>query len=308
MKILVTGGAGFIGSHLSERLVNDGHEVIVLDDFSSGSRANLSNITDRIQLIESSILDIEQHEQALAGVERIYHLAALISGYDSLHEPERYHEINIGGLLRLIQVASRLNRPRIVFASSSTVYGNDGTPVKREDDQAAPLSVYALTKYMGEHTLALYSQLHGFDWVALRLFNVYGPRQSPNHPYANVTCKFSHAAATGAGVRLYGDGLQTRDFVYVDDVVNALLAVGAGSPQRIYNVGTGDDSSILRLLETVQSLAGGNMPVERHPAWPNDIRQIRADVSRLERDLHLRPTVTLDEGLQRTVDWFRSVT
>jgi len=306
MKILVTGGAGFIGSHLCDRLVDEGHEVVVLDDFSSGSRANLANVADRIRILEGSILDIERHEETLRGVQRIYHLAALISGYDSLHEPERYHEVNIDGLLRLIKVASRLDRPRIIFASSSTVYGNDGNPVKREEDHAAPLSVYALTKYMGEHTLALFSQLHGFDWVALRLFNVYGPRQSPNHPYANVTCKFSHAAATGAGVRLYGDGLQTRDFVYVDDVVRALLAVGGGSKQRIYNVGTGEDSSILRLLETVQSLAGGNMPVERHGPWPNDIRQIRADVSRLEQDLGLRPSVSLDDGLRRTVEWFRS--
>lgn len=307
MKILVTGGAGFIGSHLCDHLVAQGHEVVVLDDLSSGSRANLAGIADRIEFIEASILDIADHEEALRGVQRIYHLAALISGHDSLHEPERYHEINIDGLLRLINVASRLERPRIVFASSSTVYGNDGDPVKREDHRAAPLSIYALTKYMGEHTLALYSQLHGFDWVALRLFNVYGPRQSPNHPYANVTCKFSHAAANGAGVRLYGDGLQTRDFVYVDDVVRALLAVGAGSKHHIYNVGTGEDSSILRLLETVQSLAGSAIPVERHPGWPNDIRRIRADVSRLERDLDLRPAVTLDEGLRRTIDWFRTV-
>ncbi len=306
MKVLVTGGAGFIGSHLCDHLVAAGHDVVVLDDFSSGSRANLAQVADRVEIIEGSILNIEQFAKALEGVERIYHLAALISGYDSLHEPERYHEINIVGLLRLIRVAGRLNRPRIIFASSSTVYGNHGDPVKREDDKAAPLSVYALTKYMGEHTLALYSELGRFDWVALRLFNVYGPRQSPTHPYANVTCKFSHAAATGGGVRLYGDGLQTRDFVYVDDVVRALLAVGEGSPRRIYNVGTGEDSSILELLETVQGLAGGSIPVERHNPWPNDIRRIRADVSRLQHDLGLRPTVPLSDGLRRTVEWFRS--
>src|SRR5690606_1162311 len=224
MKVLVTGGAGFIGSHLCDRLVAEGHDVVVYDDFSSGHLDNLAGCIDKIKVIDDSILNIGSYNDELDGVERIYHLAALISGHDSLFEPEQYHKTNIVGLLRLIDVARRLDNVRIVFASSSTVYGNEGNPVKHESQQAAPLSVYALTKYMGEHTLALYQELYDFDWVALRFFNVYGPRQSPDHPYANVTCKFAHAAAHGLGVKLYGDGEQTRDFIYVDDIVDSMLA------------------------------------------------------------------------------------
>jgi UDP-glucose 4-epimerase len=306
MRILVTGGAGFIGSHLSERLVEQGHEVVVYDDLSSGSLENLSAIRDRIELIEADLLDIRAHAPALEGVQRIYHLAALISGHDSLYEPEAYERVNVVGLLRLIEVVRALGGVRIVFASSSTVYGNAGDPVKRETQPAAPLSIYALTKYTGEHALALYRELYGFDFVALRLFNVYGPRQSPEHPYANVTCKFAHAAATGGGIELYGDGEQTRDFVYVEDVVAALLAVGEGSQRRVYNVGTGEDTSIRRLLEAVKELAAHELPVKQCDPWPNDIRRIRADVSRLEEEFGFRARVGVEEGLRRTVDWFRS--
>jgi len=306
MRTLVTGGAGFIGSHLCERLLERGDEVIVYDDLSSGSLDNLAAIRDRITLIEGDVLDLRAHAEAFAGVKRVFHLAALISGHDSLYEPEAYERVNVVGLLRLIEVVRGLDDARVVFASSSTVYGNAGDPIKRETQQAAPLSIYALTKYMGEHTLALYRELYGFDWVALRLFNVYGPRQSPDHPYANVTCKFAHAAATGGGVKLYGDGEQSRDFVHVDDVVTALLTVSDGSRERVYNVGTGEDTSIRRLLEAVKGLAEHDLPVEQHDPWPNDIRQIRADVSRLEDEFGFRPRVSVEEGLAGTVEWFRS--
>jgi UDP-glucose 4-epimerase len=166
--------------------------------------------------------------------------------------------------------------------------------------------MYALSKLTGEHTLRLYSELHGFDYVCLRLFNVYGPRQSPDHAYANVTCKFSYAAATGGGVRLYGDGEQSRDFVFVDDVVKALMLVSEpGSRHKIYNVGTGADASINTLLREAERLGGGKLAVEQHAAWANDIRVIRADVSRLEQEFGYRPEVKLADGLARTVEYFR---
>lgn len=306
MRTLVTGGAGFIGSNLCDRLLELGHEVVVYDDLSSGSLENLAGIRDQIELIQADILDIGAHMKALEGVQRVYHLAALISGRDSLYQPEAYERVNVVGVLRLIEVVRKLEGARVVFTSSSTVYGNAGDPIKRETQQAAPLSIYALTKYVGEHTLSLYRELYEFDFVALRLFNVYGPRQSPNHPYANVTCKFAHAAATGGGVKLYGDGEQTRDFVHVDDVVSALLAVSEGSRERIYNIGTGEDISIRRLLDTVRDLAIHDLPVEQCDPWPNDIRRIRADVSRFEGEFGFRPRVVVEEGLRGTVNWFRS--
>jgi UDP-glucose 4-epimerase len=306
LKVLITGGAGFIGSHLCDSLINAGAEVIILDDFSSGQRENIAHLDGRVRLIEASVLDIARHREALTGVTRIYHLAALISGYDSLHEPEAYVDTNLVGLLRLIEVARTLPGVRIIFASSSTVYGNNLAPVCSETSEVNPLTMYALSKLTGEHTLRLYGELHGFDHVSLRLFNVYGPRQSPNHPYANVTCKFSYAAATGGGVQLYGDGEQSRDFVFVDDVVEALMLVSEpGSRHKIYNVGTGAAASIKTLLREVEKLAGSELEVKRHAAWANDIHWIRADVFRLEQEFGYRPRVTLADGLARTVEYFR---
>lgn len=306
MKVLVTGGAGFIGSHLCDRLIGGGTDVIVLDDFSSGARENIAHLGGRVRIIEDSLLNIAAHADALAGVTRIYHLAALISGYDSLNEPETYVDTNLVGMLRLIDVAKGLPGVRIMFASSSTVYGNNPAPVCSEASEANPLTMYALSKLTGEHTLRLYSELHGFDYVCLRLFNVYGPRQSPDHAYANVTCKFSYAAATGGSVRLYGDGEQSRDFVFVDDVVKAFMLVSEpGSRHKIYNVGTGADASIKTLLREAERIGGGALAVEQHAAWANDICVIRADVSRLEQEFGYRPEVKLTDGLARTVEFFR---
>jgi len=305
-KTLVTGGAGFIGSHLCERLLAKGDEVIVLDNFSSGSRANLANLGDKLHIIEDSLLNVKAHETALSGVTRVYHLAALISGYDSLHDPEAYVDVNTVGLLRLIEVLRGLKDVRLIFASSSTVYGNNPNPPCSETDSPSPLTMYALSKYNGEHTLSIYQSLYEFDYVCLRLFNVYGPRQSPNHPYANVTCKFSHAAANGQSVLLYGDGEQSRDFVYVDDVVDALLLVSDNSQHQLYNVGTGQDASINDLLREAGRAGGKPLEVERRGDWPNDIRAIRADISRIQEEFDFCPKVQLADGIDHTVQFFRN--
>jgi nucleoside-diphosphate-sugar epimerase len=304
-KVLVTGGAGFIGSHLCDRLVAQGDEVVVLDDFSAGRRENIQHLRDRVEVIEDSVLNIAAHAQSMRGVTRIYHLAALISSHDSLREPEAYIHVNLIGLLRLLAVARTLPGVRIVFASSSTIYGNSAEPTRAEDAPAAPLTMYAVSKYAGEQALAVSNKLHGLDFVSLRLFNVYGPRQSPDHPYANVTCKFSHAAALGQTARLYGDGKQSRDFIYIDDAVDAFLLVSAWSKHRVYNVGTGFDTSIAELLAEVQRLSGRPLLVTQCEPWPNDIRAIRADISRLKTEFGFSPRVSLADGLRRTIQWFR---
>jgi nucleoside-diphosphate-sugar epimerase len=306
--VLVTGGAGFIGSHLCARLLDAGHRVTVLDDFSSGSERNLAAVLDRITVLRDDVLHLERHADALADVTAIVHLAARISGYESLWQPDDYIATNITATQRVLAFAGRLASPRIVFASSSTIYGNGTDPLRSETTPPAPITMYALSKLAGEHMLSMYANLHGYTWNALRLFNVYGPHQSPDHPYANVTCKFAHAAATGGAVKLYGDGEQSRDFVYIDDVVDALLRA-LTSPQHggIYNIGTGQTATIRALLDIAGELAGAPLPCERCDPWPNDIRSIRADITLASTALGFTPTVPLSQGLSRTVAWFRGL-
>jgi UDP-glucose 4-epimerase len=195
--------------------------------------------------------------------------------------------------------------PRIVFASSSTVYGNQESIALTETTPPHPLTVYALTKLTGERLLDMYGRLHGFSHCSLRLFNVYGPRQAPDHPYANVTCKFSHAAANGLAVDLYGDGEQSRDFVYVADVVRAFMAVLERSAHAIYNVGTGETARINDLITALGDIGGRPLEVRRQAPWPNDIRSIKADTGRFAAEFGFRPKVPLSEGLARTVGFFR---
>ena len=302
---LVTGGAGFIGSHLTDALLANGHRVVALDNFVSGKRENITQVRGDLTVIEGDVRLIGGFADEIPEVDAILHLAALISGYDSLETPEDYVDVNLGGLLRVIEFASERRVPRIVFASSSTVYGNQGASALNETTPPDPLTVYALTKLTGEHLLKLYGAMRGFSHCSLRLFNVYGPRQAPDHPYANVTCKFSHATANGLPVTLFGDGEQSRDFVYVDDVVRAFLAVLDGSREAIYNVGTGQGARINDLIAALGAISGRPLEVERHPPWPNDIRSIRADTARFTGEFGFHPEVALSDGLARTVDFFR---
>ena len=300
----MTGGAGFIGSHLCDALIEQGHEVVILDNMTSGKRANLTGRAASAQLIEGDVRALADVEAQIGHVDAVVHLAALISGYDSLSDPDQYEDVNTKGLLRLIEFVARRKIGRIVFASSSTVYGNNSEERLTEQVMPAPLTVYALTKLGGEHLLDLYGKMHGFSHCSLRLFNVYGPRQATDHPYANVTCKFSHAAANRLPVKLYGDGGQSRDFVYVGDVVRAILAVLPGSQQPIYNIGTGEDRTINQLLEILGEISGRPLEVEQCAPWANDIRRIRADVSRFQQEFGFRPEVDIRQGLEATVRFF----
>jgi UDP-glucose 4-epimerase len=303
---LVTGGAGFIGSHLVDALLAEGHRVVVLDNFCSGKRENLAAASGDLRLIEGDIRSIADHAAAIGPVDGIVHLAALISGYDSLAEPDTYEDVNVRGLARVIEYAARNGVKRIVFASSSTVYGNHAGFALTEAVPPEPLTVYALTKLSGEHLLRLYGKMHGFSHCSLRLFNVYGPRQATDHPYANVTCKFSHAAANGLRVKLFGDGEQSRDFVFVDDVVRAFTAVLENSAEEIYNVGTGRTAKINELISELGQLSGKPLAAEQCPPWPNDIRSIQADTSRFAEEFGFAPEVGIREGLARTVAFFRA--
>jgi UDP-glucose 4-epimerase len=303
-RVLVTGGAGFIGSHLCDALLARGDDVTVVDDFSTGKDANLHAAGGRLRLIRDTVLNLHKYAEQLAGVERIYHLAALISGYESLQQPEPYLDINLRGMLRVIELA-QANRARVIFTSSSTVYGNRPDGICRETDVARPWTVYAMSKIGGEHLLDVYSRLHGFSHVSLRLFNVYGPRQSPDHPYANVTCKFSRAAAEERPIQLFGTGKQSRDFVFVQDVVKAILLVHEKSNHIVYNVGTGSASAILTLISKLEHACGSKMRVEQMPPWPNDVEKVCADIALLRDEFGFEASVTLESGLRQTVEFFR---
>ncbi len=302
---LVTGGAGFIGSQLCDALLAQDHRVVVLDNLCSGKRSNLSAADGDITFIQGDVRNITEHAAAIGPVDAIIHLAALISGYDSLTTPDEYEDVNVTGLHRVIEFAVERKIKRIVFASSSTVYGNKPGVKLSETDLPQPQTVYALTKLSGEHLLRLYGQMHGFSQCSLRLFNVYGPRQSPNHPYANVTCKFSHAAANGLPVMLYGDGDQSRDFVYIGDVIQAFLAVLGGSKQAIYNIGLGKDRSINDLIDALGRIEGEPLRTVACPPWENDIRSICADTSRFESEFGFRPEIDLEQGLTKTIAFFK---
>jgi UDP-glucose 4-epimerase len=304
-KALITGGAGFIGSHLVGRLLARGFEVLVVDDLSWGRAEHVAS-TRGLTFIKGDVSELDSLLSNQQGITHVFHLAALISAYESLEKPDAYFRTNVNGLLRVLELCRRLEGPRLVFASTSGVYGNTPQIEKKETDVPSPATVYAATKLSGEHLLSMYRSRFGYDDVSLRFFNVYGPGQSPKHPYANVTCRFSRAAALGASVELFGDGGQTRDFVYVEDVVEVMLrAATAPIKRRLYNVGTGTEASIADMLETVQRLAGKRVEVQRREAWPNDIRRIRADVAWLREDFGFSPGVTLEEGLQQTIEFFR---
>lgn len=300
-RYLVTGGAGFIGSHLCDALVERGDDVVVLDNLSSGKLDNLRNVQDKITFVEGDVADVSSKIDG--SFDAVVHLAALISGYDSLNDPYAYTRENVDGLLRVVDLVAERKIPRIVFASSSTVYGNNEAATLNEQHLPAPMSVYANTKIFGEHLLRMYGAMHGFDHCSLRFFNVYGPRQAVDHPYANVTCKFSHAAAKGVNINLYGDGEQSRDFIYVADVVSSILLVLNETASDIYNIGTGHQESINSLIRMLEGISASSMTVNRHGEWPNDIRRIAADISRARDELGFSPRFSIEEGLARTVSY-----
>ena len=303
MRVLVTGGAGFIGSHITPALLAGGHEVVVLDNLTTGRR---EHVPEGATLIEGCITDAAALLADAGSFTHVIHLAALISSQDSLRHPDEYMQVNVDGLLRVLEATSK-SSPRVVFASSSTVYGWNSGPGLSEQALPAPMTTYALSKLAGEHMLGIYSGILGFEHVALRLFNVYGPRQNPDHPYANVTCKFAKAAADHTPIKLFGDGHVTRDFVYVDDVASAFLAVLKSSKAPVYNVGTGAQSTIADLVEMTTKASGGRVEIEQCEAWANDIERIASDCALLQSEHGWSPTVSLDDGFNRTIEFFASL-
>lgn len=311
---VVTGGAGFIGSHLVEALVRRGDRVRVVDDLSSGQRANLVELGlgdpgsgAPVELFLGEVGDPGVLGPALSGARGVFHEAAQVSVPASVKAPLESYRTNVMGTLAVLEAARAAGVKRVVFAASSAAYGDDPELPKVEDMAPRPLSPYASGKLAGEALLATWSRCYGFATVALRYFNVYGPRQADNSPYSGVIALFSKAVLAGRVPTIFGDGSQTRDFVFVRDVVAAnLLAMERASGSGLYNVGTGVSVSVLELYRTLAVLAGRDPEPRFAPAREGDVPHSRASIERARRELGFEPRVTLGEGLETTLDWYRS--
>ncbi len=307
-QYLVTGGAGFIGSHLCRRLLASGCAVRVLDDLSSGRRENLAALDGEVDLVEGDLRDEALVSAALAGVDYVLHHAAVASVQTSIERPRFEQEVNAVGTLQLFEAARRAGVRRVVFAASAASYGNDPTAPKREEMLPAPESPYAISKITGEYYARVYSSLYGLEVVCLRYFNVFGPRQDPSSPYSGVISIFAERMLAGAAPTVFGDGGQSRDFVYVDNVVEANMraCTTPGIAGRVYNIGCGRSASLLELVAALNRVLGTAIEPEFAPARPGDVRISLADITRAQRELGYEPVVHFEEGLEQTLAWMRA--
>jgi UDP-glucose 4-epimerase len=309
-SVLVTGGAGFIGSHLVEALVDGGCRVTVLDDLSSGWESNLASVAGRITFLRGSICDRRMVAKAAAGCEVVFHLAAVVSVPKTVDDPLGSAAVNEIGSLNVLEAARRAQARRVVFASSSAVYGDDSSLPKREDMPSKPLTPYAVQKRAVEYYLSVYQSLYGLETVGLRFFNVFGPRQDPSSPYSGVISIFMNKALSGELPVIYGDGCQSRDFVFVGDVVQALISAAKSSsaPGKVYNVGTGKSLTISGLWEMIAALSGSEAKPINQPPRPGDIPHSLSAIDSAAADLGFVPRVSLESGLGLTLDWYRGST
>lgn len=306
--ILVTGGCGFIGSHLCEALIERGCRVRVLDDLSSGHRANLAAMEARLEVVIGDVREPETVRRAMEGVTGVFHEAALVSVFDSVNRPADCHAINATGTLNVLLAARDAAVRRVVFAGTAAAYGNNPELPKHEDMRPEPESPYAVAKVAGEHYLRIFSRLYGLETIVLRYFNVYGPRQDPRSPYSGVISKFVADFTAGRPPTIFGDGLQTRDFVFVKDVAQANLralfgpTVGRG---QIYNVGSGRTATLRELSALLGRLTGRALEPVFQDARAGDIQHSAADISRLRAELGFEPAYDLERGLRSLLDWAR---
>jgi len=306
-KYLVTGGAGFIGSALVHRLVDSGEEVRVVDDFSTGFRRNLEGVLDRIELVEGDLANPAVAEAAVRGVDYVLHEAAIPSVQRSVEDPAASNRANITATVNLLVAARTAPVKRLVYASSSSAYGDSEVLPKVETMPDNPISPYALTKLAGEKYCVIFHRIYGLPTVSLRYFNVFGPRQNPHSPYSAVISKFTVGALAGDRPKVFGDGEQSRDFTYVDNVVEAnLLACRAqGADGGVFNIGTGERHTLNEMLEALGGLVGRRLEPVYTERRTGDVRHSQANIEKARRVLGYAPPVDFREGLRRTVEWFK---
>jgi len=298
-KFLVTGGAGFIGSHIAAALVERGDQVCVLDNLSTGHVSNMDSFRDKIDFIEGDLLDADAVAKAVEGVDCIFHEAALSSVPRSVARPLATNEVDVTGTLTLLNIARQANVRRLVYAASSSAYGDQPTSSKRETDLPMPISPYGVAKLAAEYYCQAFSATYGFETIALRYFNVFGPRQDPNSEYSAVIPRFITAILSGAKPTIYGDGFQSRDFTFIENVVHANLLAADASEEavgQVFNVANGKTISLLELLATLNRQLGTNVdPIHDEPR-PGDVRESLADITKARKILGYETQVHLRKG------------
>jgi nucleoside-diphosphate-sugar epimerase len=306
---LVTGGAGFIGSHLSEELVRRGHTVRAADSLVTGKRSNLHHIP-AVELLEGDLADEAFARRAVEGMDYVLHQAAIPSVPRSVKDPITSNRANVDATVNVLVAARDAGVKRLVFAGSSSAYGDTPTLPKREDMPSNPLSPYALQKIVGEQYLQLFTRLYGLETVSIRYFNVFGPRQDPSSPYSGVISVFATALIENRPPTIYGDGEQTRDFTYVANVVDGVLRAceAKGASGEVINVATGGRISLNQLFSTMRDLIGAKVTPIYVESRAGDVRDSQADIAKARRILGYEPFVSFEEGLERTVAWYRTFT
>lgn len=305
---IVTGGAGFIGSHIADRLLRDGHRVRIIDNFSTGKRENLAHLTGDLEIHEVSITDRAALQTVFEGVDYVFHQAALPSVPRSIDDPLTTHEFNVTGTLNVLLAARDAGAKRVIYAASSSAYGDIEGDFKIEDMPSHPLSPYGVSKLAGEYYCQAFTQVYGLETVALRYFNVFGPRQDETSHYSAVIPKFITAMVRGERPSIYGDGTQSRDFTYIDNVVqgNLLAAKSPDAPGMMMNLATGGQVTLLELVDKLNHLLGTSFEPDLLPDRSGDIKHSRASIERARDLLDYTPVVDFDSGLERTVQWYTS--
>lgn len=307
-QYLVTGGAGFIGSHMVDRLIAEGHRVRVLDDLSSGNLENLAQLNTRIEWVQADIRDRAAVARAVLGIERIIHAAAWRSVPKSMSDPLGYTDVNVLGTVNVLDAAVKAKVKRVVCVSSSSVYGLNSSVPMREDQTVLPISPYAASKLADEIFCGLFARGMNLETVAVRYFNVFGPRQSLENEYAVLIPKFILSVLRHESPPVYGDGMQSRDFTYVDNVVEGTILASQvpGISGEVFNLALGEERTVLDVLREINSTLGTSVEPTFKPPRPGDVQRTFADPSKARRLLHWKGSVSFSEGLRRTVEWFRS--
>jgi len=305
---LITGGAGFIGSHMVDALLNAGHAVRVVDNFSTGKRENLAHVMDQIDLHEISITDREPLAQAMRGVDYVFHLAALASVPRSVKDPLASNDHNVTGTLNVLLTARDAGVKRVVYAGSSSAYGDVESEFKSEDMPPQPLSPYAVAKLAAEHYCKAFTNVYGLETVTVRYFNVFGPRQDPLSQYAAVIPRFATAMLDDQPPMVEGDGLQSRDFTYIDNVVhgNLLACHTEGVSGETFNIACGGRIDLLTMIDLLNQLMGKQIAPAFTDPRPGDVRHSRAAIDKARRLLKYEPVVSFEEGLARTLAWYET--